>query len=118
MTDRLSAFIKARLDEEAERAWAVHDVEKCDAMLYEEDMAAYASRRDPDCDCGIPAQIRRDVAAKRALIAAILEAVANSTAVDNIQIDFWVADSLLGLIASAWSGHPDYAPALADLEAE
>ena len=64
----LAAFVTARLDERAARAWAVHDVAKCDAMLYEEDMAGYAART-PDCDCGYPERVRRETAATRLILA-------------------------------------------------
>jgi len=66
----LLEFLNARLDEDAARAWAVHDVEKCDALLYEEDMAG-AVAGTPECDCGRPARALRFDLAERAGIAAI-----------------------------------------------
>ena len=67
MTDALIAFLNARLDETAAGAWAVHDVAKCDALLYEEDMAG-AAADTPDCDCGHPARVLREVAMWRRLL--------------------------------------------------
>ena len=67
MNGDLAAFYAARLDEDKERAWAVHDVSKCDAMLYEENFAAWAEGTK-DCDCGYPDRVLREVAAKRAIL--------------------------------------------------
>ena len=64
----LAGFLSARLDETASTAWAIHDVSKCDALLYEEDMAA-ATADTPYCDCGYPARVLREVEAMRAIIA-------------------------------------------------
>lgn len=61
------AFLRERLDEDEATAWAVHDVSKCDALLYEEDMAA-AAAGTPDCDCGHPARALREVAIWRRLL--------------------------------------------------
>lgn len=63
----LTEFLAARLDEAEAGAWSVHDVAKCDALLYAEDLAA-AAARDPDCDCGYPARVLREVAAMRAIL--------------------------------------------------
>ena len=67
----LAAAINARLKEDEARAWAIHDVGKCDALLYEDNMAA-AAADTPNCDCGHPASTLRQVAATRSLVAAIL----------------------------------------------
>lgn len=67
LTDAEIEFLRARLDEDAASAWAVHDVSKCDALLYEEDMAAVAADT-PDCDCGYPARALREVAVWRRLL--------------------------------------------------
>jgi hypothetical protein len=64
--DDLVAFLSARLDEREAGAWSVHDVAKCDWLMYEEDLAAGA--REGHCDCGEPDRVRREVAAKRAII--------------------------------------------------
>ena len=116
----LVAFLNARLDEAAARAWAVHDVEKCDALLYEEDMAA-AAARTPDCDCGWPAQVLREVAAMRELTAVALE---NAAMIDGEWGDGHEAAEIaagkcgdhgaraavriLGPLAAIWSDHVDY----------
>ena len=65
----LTAAIGKRLAQDAAGAWSVHDVATCDALLYEEDMAAAADT--PDCDCGHPARVLRRVAATRSLVTAI-----------------------------------------------
>lgn len=61
-------FVAARLDEAAATAWSVHDVAKCDALLYEEDLPG-AAARTPDCDCGYPARVLREVEAGRKILA-------------------------------------------------
>ena len=60
--------LAAGLAEDERVAWAIHDVTTCDALLYEEDMGAAASR-SPGCDCGRPARARADIAAKRRILA-------------------------------------------------
>src|SRR5258708_36600699 len=65
----LATFLEARIADDEAAARTVHDVAKCDAMLYEEDMAAYAART-PGCDCGYPARVLREVDAKRKIVAA------------------------------------------------
>jgi hypothetical protein len=67
LTDTEAAFLRERLDEDAAAAWAIHDVAKCDALLYEEDMAA-AAAGTPDCDCGHPARALREVAVWRRIL--------------------------------------------------
>jgi hypothetical protein len=67
LTDTEIAFLRGRLDEDEATAWAVHDVAKCHALLYEEDMAA-AAARTPDCDCGHPARALREVAIWRRIL--------------------------------------------------
>jgi len=64
----LATFLEARIADDEAAARTVHDVAKCDAMLYEEDMAAYAART-PGCDCGYPARVLREVDAKRKIVA-------------------------------------------------
>lgn len=64
----LIAFLKTRLDEDEAGHWAVHDVTKCDALLYE-DLPAAAPLPDAGaCECGYPARVIREVAAGRAII--------------------------------------------------
>ena len=67
LSDTEIAFLRARLDEDQAGAWAIHDVAKCDALLYEEDMAG-AAADTPDCDCGHPARVLREVAVWRRLL--------------------------------------------------
>src|SRR5258707_5055194 len=64
----LATFLEARIADDEAAARTVHDVAKCDAMLYEEDMAAYAART-PVCDCGYPARVLREAGAKRKILA-------------------------------------------------
>lgn len=102
----LIAFLNARLDEDEAAAWAVHDVNKCDALLYEEDMAD-AARRDPDCDCGQPARVLREVEAKRAIVK--LHAAEPGQHPDFCGHDLHELPCLtLRLLAAVWNDHPDY----------
>lgn len=117
----LVAFLRARLDEDEAAAWSIHDVSKCDALLYEEDMAA-AARRDPDCDCGRPDRERREVAAKRAILASLEEEKASRLALrdsmateGNRSYQEGFADTLGECLyrlrrqwAAVYSDHPDY----------
>lgn len=64
----LVEFLTTRLEEAQARAWAIHDVTKCEALLYEEDMADVAVRT-PHCDCGYPARVLREVESKRLFLA-------------------------------------------------
>lgn len=116
----LIAFLGARLDETAARAWAVHDVERCDALLYEEDMGA-AAARTPECDCGCSARVLRGVGAMRELITYALE---NAAMIDGEWGDCHEAAEIasglcadhgvkaagrgLGLLAAIWRDHPDF----------
>lgn len=112
------AFIRARLQDEQDRSWAVHDVSKCDALLYAEDLAD-AARREPVCDCGMPARVLRGVEAKRRI-------VERHEPLRVTETDFaprWICKSCdamlvgsmspcptLRLLASEWSDHPDHQP--------
>ena len=114
----LVAFLNARLDEAAARAWAVHDVEKCDALLYEEDMAA-AAARTPDCDCGYPARALREVAIKRTVTETwegwpdydLPPGVHDGRDDSERSRDEAVREALEAVVrafATAWSDHADY----------
>lgn len=110
MTD-LVEFVSARLDDEATGAWAVHDVAKCDALLYAENIADAA--RAPDCECGRPAQVRREVEAMRVIVRRCAvcmdetDQYANALASPRAVL----ARQILMSIAGTWSAHPDYDPA-------
>ena len=119
MTGDLAAFLAARLDEDEAQPWAVHDVTKCDALLYEEDMGAAA--HEHVCDCEYPARVLREVAAKRAILAAYEEAAEHPYDLPqgiHEGRDDWERerdDSVLGEledvarhIAAVYSDHPDY----------
>jgi hypothetical protein len=77
LTDDEIAFLRRRLDEEAAAAWAVHDVSKCDALPYKE------AADTPDCGCGHPARVLREVSVWRKLLleyqSAPLDAVYDGT---------------------------------------
>jgi len=107
MTPSLTTFVNARLDESAGRAWAVHDVEKCDALLYEEDMAASAAGA-PDCDCGYPARALREVEALRSIVA---DCTARLAYPANAPLYNLACRTLAG-VAAIWSDHPDYETAI------
>jgi hypothetical protein len=110
------AFLKARYDEEERRALAMEHR----TVPGEEFYSCPASRTEPlgdlewgeaFCDCflaKLKARALREVKAKRAILAAIVEADAASTAVDNIEISPYLARDLLGMLALPYAGHPDY----------
>jgi len=104
-----AAFVAARLDEAEAAAWAIHDVAKCDALLYEEDMAG-AAARDPDCDCGYPARVLREVAAKRAILKWWRRG--DRDPAPSPTYEEWRRSlpgyQLLLHIAAIWSDHPGY----------
>jgi hypothetical protein len=107
--DDIAAFITARLDEKAEGAWAVHDVAKCDALLYEEDLAG-AAARIPDCDCGHPARVRRQVAALRAIVRRCEGCMNEPDQYPNglVSPRALLARQTLIWLTSIWSDQPDY----------
>src|SRR5258706_14185940 len=94
----LAKFLEARIGDDEAAAWTVHNVAKCDAMLYEEDMAAYAAR-EPVCDCGYPARVLREVEAKRAIMT--FAAGLNSLNPGH-------GDLLYERLAEIWNHHPEY----------
>ena len=102
----LTEFLAARLDETGAAAWAVHDVTKCDALLYEEDMAAAAARGT--CDCGYPARVLREAAAMRAILGRYASQPANLG--DQLQRGQEQMGLLYALeqLAAIWDDHPDY----------
>jgi uncharacterized protein DUF6221 len=106
--DDLIAFARARLDEAAAGAWSVHDVARCDALLYEEDMGA-AAARTPDCDCGFPARVLREVEAKRAILDAYVHADGNSPR-DRDRGRWDAMHATVRLLAAIDRDHPDYRP--------
>lgn len=115
MTDDLVAFLRARLDEQAARAWAIHDVGQCDALLYEQDMAG-AARRDPDCECGHPSRTRREIDAKRRIIAEhpvyahgvdLCCETCGSDTTDGSLVGDWPCTTLC-LLALPYADHPSF----------
>jgi Family of unknown function (DUF6221) len=102
--EEIAAFLAARLDEAEARAWAVHDVGRCDALLYEEDMAG-AAARTPDCDCGYPARVRREVEAGRAIMAEYERAL--ERAPGNLPM-INALGRLVKARAAVYSDHPDW----------
>jgi hypothetical protein len=123
----LVVFVSARLDEAAARAWAVHDVGKCDALLYEEDMAG-AAARTPDCDCGYPARALREVEAGRRILDLYVSTLAlvehppvmgeghphagKISAADYLDAkrELAVLRPVIEAVAAVFSDHPDYRP--------
>ena len=98
----LIAFLKARLDEDEAGAWSVHDVAKCDAILYED--LPNVAPRDVHCDCGYPDRVRRDLAAKRRLIAEYEDCHNTGNSPDHYD-GYWDA---IVRFAAVYSDHPDY----------
>lgn len=130
--DGLAGFLRARLDEDEATAWAVHDVTKCDALLYEEDLPG-AAARTPDCDCGYPARVLREVEAKRKRLVLYLDAketfasalkdappggdpaTAHSYVRERVNVNqasgrFTALEVSVRLDAAVWDGHPDFRP--------
>jgi hypothetical protein len=113
----LIPFMNARLDEDEAGAWSVHDVVKCDAILYED--LPNVGDCDIHCDCGYPARVLREVAAKRARIALMIEAMEE---MDNLIADddaeradqhvaigrYRAATVAVKHDATVYSDHPDY----------
>ena len=112
MTGDLAAFLAARLDEDEAQPWAVHDVTKCDALLYEEDMGAAA--HEHVCDCEYPARVLREVAAKRAILDLHGRSHECSTYDRDREVDHctWCLHaeecSTLRSLAAIYGNHPDY----------
>ena len=115
----LAEFYAARLDEDeaAARAatpgeWAALDggvmsveneswpVSSTESARNREDRV-HIARHDP-------ARVLREVEAKRKILETIDHAERESDAVDNIQIDGYLADDLRKLLALPFSDHPDY----------
>jgi hypothetical protein len=106
----MAQFYAARLDELAARTWAIHDVDRCDALLYEDDLPGAALATAPECDCGYPAQILREVEAGRKLLAeytAVLKLV-KLTGGDKDVLRY--REFVLQHRAAVHNGHPDYNP--------
>jgi uncharacterized protein DUF6221 len=100
MSDELLAFFRARLDEKEAAAWSVHDVAKCDALLYEEDLPG-AAARTPDCDCGYPARVLREVEAGRKILAEFDSAIEEPSYYAGLIF-------AIGVCVAVFSDHPDY----------
>ncbi|HEY5985817.1 MAG TPA: DUF6221 family protein [Streptosporangiaceae bacterium] len=113
MSADLAAFLRARLDEAEARAWAVHDVSKCDALLYE-DLPADAPLPDAaDCECGYPARVLREVAAKRAILAGFSHLHSDPERLTDPLKHALHHVLLTGAVlplAAVWRDHPDYDP--------
>ena len=110
----LTEFLAARLDETEAGAWAVHDVSKCDALLYA-DLPADAPLPDAaDCECGYPARVLREVEAGRAILADHHQEGTSiwcnrcDPGADLGDSSTWYPCRTLRAIAAVWSDHPDY----------
>lgn len=90
--DDLTAFIRARLGEDEAAADELHNRIDCDLNR----LQSFG-----ECSCGYPARVLREVAAKRALLAAYEDAPEFS--------DPWIGlDAAVRICAAVWSDHPDY----------
>jgi hypothetical protein len=108
----MAQFYAARLDELAARAWAIHDVDRCDALLYEDDLPGAALATAPECDCGYPAQILREVEAGRKLLAEYERLARLSRLMRGVNPPS-VLELAVKLRAAVYNDHPDYDPAWA-----
>lgn len=104
----LAAFYAARLDEAAAGAWAVHDIAKCDWLMYEEDLAAGA--REGHCDCGYPDRIRREVEAGRKLLAAWQDNERERPPGDALSYTDGLADGLRLAVGYLAAVYPEWKP--------
>jgi hypothetical protein len=115
-TSALRAFIEARLAEEQERA---------ERGQWTAQFLSQGGRKDPgsrnayaraiEREGGYsPARVLREVAAKRAILAARLDAEQEFDRIDDYEhqtacaITMGTLDDVLPLLASVWSDHPDY----------
>jgi hypothetical protein len=87
MTD-LVDFVRARLDDEENRAVTTHDT-SCGMIRY-----------DGTCDCGMPSRALANVDAKRRIIDACRRHESPDT--------FDLIDDTLRLLALPYASHPDY----------
>jgi hypothetical protein len=98
--DELIAFVKARLGEDEAAANEVHRPRGCGCVDRDGGF-------DPDpiwCGCDYPARVLREVAAKRAVLAAYIKIEAG-----GIRDSGWIAfRSTLATLAAVWNDHPDY----------
>jgi hypothetical protein len=109
--DELIAFVTARLRECEVAAWRIHETSACAAL---DDLGS-----STECDCGWPARVLREIAAKRAILGrhmphqpAFGGPACNwcSEDVDDrpqIAKEPWPCPDVRSL-AAVWSDHQDY----------
>lgn len=86
----LTAFLKARLDEDERDCFGVHE------------------RFCADCTCDYPLRILREVEAKRAILD-----LARTVLTVETRYEIYVGEKILRHLAAIYSDHPDYDPAWA-----
>jgi hypothetical protein len=94
--DDVIAFIRARLGEDERDAPSVH-LSDCACVL---------DRSVGSCDCGHPARVLREIAAKRAHLDQYEESISGC-------LDWSIGSVLSDVIysdAAVWSDHSDYKP--------
>lgn len=108
----LAEFVRARLDEDEAAAREVHEARSCTGCS-----DGWEAGFDPDrCDCGYPARVLREVAAKRKLIELADEATRLDVQVDSEfrtgtrdeDAEPYAGDLILRQMASVYSDHADY----------
>lgn len=104
-TDELTAFLLARYDEAERDAQSVH-LSDCDCVL---------DRSAGSCDCGYPARVLRDIAARRSIIGAYRDGAAELARQESTgTVDAGVRGGVTALrfvmtaLAGKCSDHPDY----------
>lgn len=99
--ETLTVFLAARLDEDAAEARFVHVI---DCSL------AFVSPEHCQCDCGTPARVLREVAAKQAILARFGEPPEDADLGEHLQHSQEQAGlrRAVRLLAAVYSDHPDY----------
>jgi hypothetical protein len=103
MTD-LAAFLAARLDEDEAAAREMHEARVCSGCS-----DGWEAGFDPErCDCGYPARVLREVAAKRAILENYVTFSAYSQESPGIKAAITVLENVIRHLAAVYSDHPDY----------
>ena len=112
----LVTFLRARLDEDEAVAKSAEDGPYVGGDVYRSSWhtasCGYGMLELLDaCSCDVPARMLADVAVKREIVAALLDAQEQVRAVPSSEFYRTQRHSFLvacACLAAAWSGHPDY----------
>jgi hypothetical protein len=102
----IDEFLLARYDELESKASDVHGVD-CSAFSAD----AYGPEYIPtDCDCGVPTQLRTDLADKRKIIEDYREAQANPRPFNSVIARAAALTWVMRYLAQPFAAHPDFSP--------